>query len=170
VLLDTRPLEPLHEDAQRAVGHLDHLVDERNRSDLIEVAPGRRLDRGVARRDEGEQPVGRDDVVDQPHGPLLADRERRHRLREDDRLLQRQDRQHERELDLPLRRLWRLEADLAHNRSTTIWKRPGGGRSTTGSSTVSRPWRKLARAPFGSTFSASRTLRWKGPYSISICW
>ena len=81
--------------------------------------------------DEREQPVARDDVVDQLHRALLADRERRHRLREDDRLLQRQHRQRRRELELLLLRLRRIEADLRQARSTVIRKRPAGGACST---------------------------------------
>ena len=87
---------PCDEDPQRPVGDLDHLVDERDRADLVDVVPAGRVDRRVARGDEREQPVAGDDVVDQPHRALLPDRERRHRLREDDRLLQRQHRQRRR--------------------------------------------------------------------------
>ena len=87
------PLEPLDEDAQRPVGDLDHLVDDRGRADLVQVVPAGLLGLRVPDGDEREHPVARDDVVDQPHRALLADRERRHRVGEDDRLLQREDRQ-----------------------------------------------------------------------------
>ena len=56
---------------------------------VVDVVEARRLDRGVAGGDEREQPVAGDDVVDQPDRALLPDRERRHRLREDDRVLER---------------------------------------------------------------------------------
>jgi len=164
-------LEALHEDSQRSVGNLDHLVHEGDRPDLVDVAPARRFDRSVARRDECEQPIAGDDVVDQPHRPFLADRERRHRLREDDRLLQRQHRQRCWELQLVLVGLRGVERDVRHARSTTIAIRPAaGGCSTTGRSIVSTPCSKRARARAGSTSSVSRTCRSNAPYSISICW
>ena len=116
--------------------------------------PGSSTDPSL-RGDEREQPVARDDVVDQLHRALLADRERRHRLREDDRLLQRQHRQRSRKLELLLLRLRNIEADLRHARSTVIRKRPAGGAcSTTGSSIVSTPCSKRASACCGSTSSS----------------
>ena len=95
-LLQHAPFEPhasqaLHEDAQRPVGHADHLVDDRCSADLVEIVPAGDLGFVVAHGDEREQPVAPDDVVDQLDRALLADRERRHRLREDHGLLQRQD-------------------------------------------------------------------------------
>ena len=44
------PAEALDEDPQRPVGHLDHLVDDRDRADLVDVVPAGRLDRRVPRR------------------------------------------------------------------------------------------------------------------------
>ncbi len=102
-------VEPLHEDPERPVGDLDHLVDERDGADLVDVVPARRVERAVARRDEHEQALAGDDVVDQPHRALLADRERRHRLREDDHLLQRENRQRNRVLELQLVGLFERE-------------------------------------------------------------
>jgi hypothetical protein len=78
------------EDPQRAVGNADHLVDDRCRADLVQVVPVGRLRLLVAHGDEREQAVAADDVVDQAHRAFLTDGERCHRLREDDRLLQRQ--------------------------------------------------------------------------------
>ena len=69
-------LEALDEDPQTPVGDLDHLVHEGDRADLVDVAPGGHLDRPVARGHEREQPVAGHDVVDQSHGPFLADRKR----------------------------------------------------------------------------------------------
>ena len=86
-------LDALDEDPQRPVGHLDHLVDDGDGADAVEVVPTRRLGLLVLDREEGEHPLAGDDVVDQLDRALLPDRERRHRLREDDGLLQRQDRQ-----------------------------------------------------------------------------
>src|SRR2546423_370926 len=45
----------------------------------------------VAHGHERDDAVGGDDVLHELHGPVLADRERAHRLREDDGLLERQD-------------------------------------------------------------------------------
>ena len=144
-LAEADPLQPLDEDPQRAVGHLDHLVDDRGGADLVEVVRSRAA-RGPRPRSadgqEREHPVARDDVVDQLDRPLLADRERRHRLGEDDGLLQRQDREprgglERRLLGGELRRLEARSSDPAARRS-----RPAGPRrrrSTIGSVIVSSP-------------------------------
>ena len=116
-------LHPLDQDPQRPVGHLDHLVDDGDRADLVEVVPAGRLGLRVLDREEREHPLARDDVVDQLDRALLADRERRHRLGEDDGLLQRQDRQ-----------AHALGGGLAHValRTTMTTAAPAGARSTTG--------------------------------------
>ena len=51
-LLEVDALDSLHEDAQRPVGDLDHLVDERDRPDLVDVCPAGQLDRPVPGGDE----------------------------------------------------------------------------------------------------------------------
>ncbi len=107
-------VEALDEDAQRAVGHLDHLVDESDGADLVQVVPARRVDRRIPCGHEREQPVARDDVVDQSDRALLPDRERRHRLREDDGVLERQHRECGRVLEGLVDELRRLERDVAH--------------------------------------------------------
>ncbi len=78
----------------------NHLLDDRGGADLVEVVPARLLHLSVLRGDERDQPVARDDVVDEAHRALLADREREHRVGEDDRVLERQDREGRGELDL----------------------------------------------------------------------
>ena len=103
LLAEADAVQALDEDPERPVGHLDHLVDDRRRADLVEVVAARGLGLGVLRRHEREQALAGDDVVDQPDRALLPDRERGHRLREDDRLLQRQDGQR-RQLDVARRR------------------------------------------------------------------
>ena len=72
----------------------------------------------VANGDERDQPLACDDVVDEPDRALLTDCERRHRLREDDRLLEREHRQPARHFSV----LDRLEVglDLAHVRVLTM--------------------------------------------------
>ena len=87
-LLEPDPAEALHEDAQRPVGDADHLVDHGRGPDLVEVLELWLLVVRVARGQEREHPVAADDVVDELDRALLADRERRHRLREDDGVAQ----------------------------------------------------------------------------------
>ena len=93
------------------------------RSDLVEVAPVGNLHLGVAHRDEREQAVAAHHVVHELDRALLADGERRHRVGEDDRLLQRQDGQLGRDL-VDLRRLRLGELDLVHRRGTSSCRIP----------------------------------------------
>ena len=115
--------------------------------DLVEVVEARRL--GVLALDghEREQPVAADDVVDQADGALLPDRERRHRLGEDDGLLQRQHGKHGRQLVAeilcPLL-LLRADDDLVfivgQGPITSIGTAPeAGGSVAIGSVTLSMP-------------------------------
>src|SRR5581483_5867631 len=151
----------LYEHAQRPVGDADHLVHDRGGADGVDVVPARDLRVVVRDGDEREQAVAGDDVVDERDRPILADRERRHRRWEDDRLLQRQDRQRRRQLVCELLgELLLLRADgddLAHSA-------PSSGRTMR-----SIPRSYVAEALETSTSSPSSSRRWNAPYSISIC-
>ena len=119
--------EALDEDAQRPVGNLDHLVDDCGGADLVEVVPAGLVGLGVLHGDEREQAVARDDVLDELDRALLSDRERRHGFREDDRVLQRQDRQRRGKDDLFLALLGqRVRQHVAHRDVTTIAMRSAG--------------------------------------------
>ena len=137
--------QPLHEDAQRPIGNADHLVHHCCRAELIEVIPLRRLRVLVAHRDQREQTVAADDVVDELDRPLLPDRERRHRVREDDRLLERQHRQRRRQLVAELLRallLLRTDDDellVVHPRTSITIFVCSAPFSASGSRTRSRP-------------------------------
>src|SRR4029453_16202679 len=124
----------------------------------------------VLDRDEREHAVAGDDVVDELDRPLLADRERRHRLREDDGLLQRQDRERRGHFDVLVveRDLGGEIAPLASFCPSAIVIRPVRGFCASGMTTVSSPRSYVASAPEGSTSSASVARRGNGPYSISI--
>ncbi len=111
LLVEPDPAQPLDEDPERPVGHLDQLVDQGRGPDAVQVGPAGDVDLRIAHGDEGEQPVAGDRLVHQPHRAFLADRQRRHRLGEDDRLLERKHRQHWRERDLAGAR---LELGLSH--------------------------------------------------------
>src|SRR5581483_10576080 len=116
-----------------------------------------------------EHAVAGDHVVDELDRPLLPDRERRHRLREDDGLLQRQHRQRRGDLDvLVVERHVRREVAQRFSFPSAIVTRPVRGRWASGSTTVSRPRSYVASAADGSTSSARAMRRWNGPYSISI--
>ena len=67
-------------------------------ADAVDVVGARRLDLRVLARDHYEHPVPCQDVVDELDRPLLADRQRRDRVREGDGLLERQDGQCVRDL------------------------------------------------------------------------
>ena len=138
--LEADPPDSLDEDPERPVGDLDHLVHDRGRPDLVEVVPAGWVRVLVLDRDEREQPLARGHVVDELDRALLADRERRDRLREDHGLLERQDRQDRRDLDVALLELL-FEAQLAHfSVPTTIATRVCcGAVATIGSSIVSIP-------------------------------
>ena len=160
------PLQPLDEDAQRPVGHLDHLVNDRDRADRVQVVPARRVGLGVAHGHQREHPLARDDVVDQPDRALLADGERRHRLREDHRLLQRQDRQRA----SARRPRWacpRSSVPADDDRDGTAAR---GLASAIGSVMRSIPASYVAVADEAATSWPSGIRRSKCPYSISACW
>ena len=55
----------LSDDAQRAVGGLEHLLDAGEHSDSIYIVRARGLDAGVSRRDQADQLVLAQDVVDE---------------------------------------------------------------------------------------------------------
>src|SRR5207237_4793552 len=157
----------LNEDAQGPVGDADHLVDHSCGTDLVQVVPAGLLGLGVLDRHECDQALAVDGVLDQLDRALLADRERRHRLREDDRLLERQDRQLAGKLELldPL-----LGQQFVHASRPILIETFScvGRRSAIGSVTVRRPRLYSARACAGSTCSANWTRRWNGPCSISM--
>ena len=68
------PLGALDEDAQRAVGDLEHAGDDADDADVVEVVGAGLLVLGVAGGDHDQHPVGAEHVVDQLDRALLADR------------------------------------------------------------------------------------------------
>ena len=90
---ELHPLRSLDEDAQGAVGDLQHAGDDADDADAVEPVGPRLLVLGVAGGDHRQHPVGAEHVVDQLDRALLADRERGQRLGIGDGLAQRQDRQ-----------------------------------------------------------------------------
>ena len=144
-------LDALDEDPQRAVRDANQLVDDRGGADVEEIVEARRVGLLVLHRHEREQALAGRDVVDQLDRPLLADRERRHRLGEDDRLLERQHRHDRRQV----RRLGdRLDELVAHRRVTAIvtFSR-AGGRCASGRTIVSMP-RSYDACAFATSTSA----------------
>ena len=89
-VLDAGARQALDEDADAAVGQLEHPHDDGRGADAVEVGLARVLDRAVALRHQhddaalGERAVDRQDALVAPH------RQRQDDVREDDRVLERQ--------------------------------------------------------------------------------
>ncbi len=127
-LAEPDPLQPPDEDPQRPVGHLDHLVDHAPpcRRRRCRPSPGRSIDASRAVT-SAEQTVAGDDVVDQLDRPLLADRERARRLREDDHSLSGSTGQRRGQLELGVGELRQLEGDVGHRADDRDRVAAGGG-------------------------------------------
>ena len=93
-------LAALHEDVDRAVGHLHHPRDHSHHAHAVELVRPGFLGLRLLRGDHHQHPVAGEHVVDERDRALLADREREHRVREGDAVAQRQDRQRLRQLRL----------------------------------------------------------------------
>ena len=141
------PLRPLDEDADRAVGNLEHAGDDADDADLVEVVGPGLLVLGVARGDHRQHPVGAEDVVDQLDRALLPHRQRRERLREGDRLAQRQDRQRVGQRLVRPDRVLDVQRGLDHfqHRRALHQSRPIGTRRVV--SAGSRSGRSIRRMP-----------------------
>jgi hypothetical protein len=87
------PVRCLDEDPHGPVGHLEHPRDVAGDSHAMKVVGAGLLELGVARCHQDELALAGEDVVDQAHGALLADREGRQRVRVRDHVAQRQDRE-----------------------------------------------------------------------------
>ena len=90
---EANPLCALDEDAQGAVGDLEHAGDDADHADLVEVLGAGLVVLGIESGDHRQHPVGAEHVVDQLDRPLLAHRQRGQGLGEGDGLAQGQDRQ-----------------------------------------------------------------------------
>ena len=101
-LLEGQASESLDNQAQAAVGQLEHLVDVRGRADRVQVGLPRLFDRRIALREHGDQLAVGDRVVDQPHGALASHRQRHEGIRKQDRVPQRQNRQLGRDAERPI--------------------------------------------------------------------
>ena len=88
--LQADPRQALDDQAQAAVGQLEHLVDVGGRPDLVEVGLGRLLDGGVALREDRDQPAAGHRLVDQPDRRLAGHGQRHERVGEEHRVAQRQ--------------------------------------------------------------------------------
>ena len=82
-LVDAHALAALDEDPQRAVGHLEHARDDAGDADACSSSSGPGVSRsGSLRADHHEHAVAGQHVVDELDRALLADRQRRQRVRD----------------------------------------------------------------------------------------
>ena len=155
--------DALDENAQRPVRDADHLLHDRGCADLVQVVPAGYFDVAVLGGHERDQAVARDDVVHELDRPLLSDREREHGVRKDDRVLQREDRQRRRKLELLDVHL--LVEDVGHRPVLIgIVTRSGVlGFFASGSTIVRIPRLYVAFEPETSTSVPSATWRVKRP-------
>ena len=86
-VVDAHALAALDEDAQRPVGHLQHARDDAGDADPVEVVGAGLLDLGSLLATITSMRSRLEHVVDELDRALLADRQRRHRVREGDHLL-----------------------------------------------------------------------------------
>ena len=101
-LVEREPRQSLDDQPQAAVGQLEHLVNVRRRADAEQILLLRLFDRRVALREHGDQLAVRDRVVDQTHRALAGDGERHERIRKEDRVPKRQNRQLRRNRKRPI--------------------------------------------------------------------
>ena len=165
-------LAALHEDADRAVGHLHHPRDDADDAHPVELVRAGRLRLRVLRGDHDEHPVAAEHVVHELHRALLADRERHHRLREGDAVAQRQHGQRlgQPRLDGDLRRLAVHGWHVDRHWSAIGTRRTDVSGAASGISTWSTPSAYDALAWSATTSAPSSTTLRNGPCSISICW
>ena len=97
VVAHPHPLRALDQDADRPVRDLEHPRDDPGDPDVVELVGPRLVDLRVARGDQGQGPLPREHLVDEPDRARLPDRQRRQRVRIGDHLLERQHRQRRRQ-------------------------------------------------------------------------
>ena len=90
-LQQAEALHALHDQAQRPVGELEHLVDVGERADPVEVALDRIVDGGVALGDDADDLALAHRVVHEGHRALPRHGQRQDGVGEQDRVAQRQD-------------------------------------------------------------------------------
>jgi hypothetical protein len=91
-LFETHARQALHDDAEAAVGQLEHLVDLTGGADRMQIALRRLVFAGFALREHGNGLAARHGLVDQLDGTFARHRERHERLRKQHRVAQRQHR------------------------------------------------------------------------------
>ncbi len=90
---DPEALEPLHHEADAAVGRPGELVNHAHRADAVEVVEGGGLGGGVPLGHERDEPIAAHHVVDETYRAGLPDDEGDRGQRQDDGVAQRKDRQ-----------------------------------------------------------------------------
>ena len=99
---EREPRQTLDDEAEAAVRQLEHLVDVRRRADRVQVGLHRLLDGRVTLGEDGDQLAVRDRVVDQADRAFARHGERHERIRKEDRVSKRQDRQLGRDVERPI--------------------------------------------------------------------
>jgi hypothetical protein len=101
-LLHREPGQTLDDEAEAAVRQLEHLVDVGRSAHGVQIGLHRLLDGRVALGEDGDQLAVRDGVVDQANRAFARDGERHERIRKEDRVSKRQDRQLGRDIERPI--------------------------------------------------------------------
>jgi hypothetical protein len=91
---DPEARQPLHHEADSAVGLLHGFVDEDHGADRVQPLGPRVVDGRVALHHRSDDPAALERLLDELHGSGATDRERRHRVRKDDRSAQGKNPQH----------------------------------------------------------------------------
>ena len=133
-LVDLHALAGLDEDPQRAVGDLEHARDDARHADGVQLVGPGRLEVRVQRAEHDQHAIAGQDVVDELDRAVLADRQRRQRVRVGDGVAQRQDGQRLRQAG----RCVVVVVDGAHRCGPRIGTVREAGR-VSGSSTVRIP-------------------------------
>ena len=89
-LLDLEDLLPRDDATQRAVGNLEHLLNDADRSDALNVVGPRVLDLAIAQHDQADRLPFAQRLLDELDAGLLDDRKRNDGVRKEHRLLERQ--------------------------------------------------------------------------------
>jgi hypothetical protein len=96
--IDASLAEPLDQDLETAVGHLQGAHHHGDGTDTVQIVRVG-IDRlGIALRDEQDQPIAAERFLDGRNRMVPRHEERKHHVREDDELAQREDRKLFREM------------------------------------------------------------------------
>ena len=92
-LLELQPGQTLDDQAEASIGKLEHLVNVRGGADGVQIVLPRLFDGGVTLGEHRDQLAVPNRIVDEPDGALAGHGERHERIREEDGISKRQNRQ-----------------------------------------------------------------------------